>query len=52
MKDLIGKSKVTAVLPLLTMVANENGLKLNQAKDFKKARLLLEQRYAKSKVTW
>ena len=45
MKELIGKSKVTSVLPLLKMVAEENGLKLSRAKDFKQARNILENRY-------
>lgn len=45
MKVLIGKSKVTDVLPLLDMVAKENNLRLNRAKDFKQARTLLENRY-------
>ena len=50
MKELIGKSKVTNVLPLLKMVANENGLKLSHAKDFKKARTILEGRYKINKI--
>jgi hypothetical protein len=43
--DLIGKSKVTDVLPLLENVAKENGLQLNRVTDFKKARRLLIERY-------
>ena len=43
--DMIGKSKVTDVLPLLEIVAEENALKLNRASDFKKARKLLSERY-------
>lgn len=45
MNQLIGKSKVTTVLPLLERVAEENSLKLNRANDFKKARVLLSERY-------
>lgn len=45
MKEIIGKSKVTTVLPLLKIVAEENGLKLNNHKQFKTARKLLEERY-------
>lgn len=45
MKDIIGKSKLTTVLPLLKMVAEENKLKLCKNSDFKKAVLLLETRY-------
>lgn len=33
------------VLPLLKIVAEENNLKLNRVKDFKKIRILLENRY-------
>lgn len=33
------------VLPLLKIVADENNLKLNRVKDFKKIRILLENRY-------
>lgn len=33
------------VLPLLKIVAEENNLKLNRIKDFKKIRILLENRY-------
>lgn len=50
MKELIGNSKVTDVLPLLEMVAKENGLKLNRLCDFRRARILLEERYILSKV--
>lgn len=45
MKDIIKKSKVSAVLPLLKIVAEENALKLSRIKDFKKAVSLLENRY-------
>lgn len=51
MKELIGKSKITSVLPLLKMVASENGLKLNRAKDFKKARVILENRYKINRIS-
>lgn len=44
-KKIIGKSKVTNVLPLLQRVADENGLRLNRASEFKKARTILEDRY-------
>jgi hypothetical protein len=50
MKELIGKSKVTDVLPLLKMVADENGLKLNHVEDFKKARIILENRYKINRI--
>ena len=36
-------------LPLLKMVAEENNLKLNRATDFKKIRILLENRYKVNK---
>lgn len=45
MKEIIKKSKLTVVLPLLKIVAEENNLKLNRNKDFKKAVSLLEERY-------
>ena len=45
MKQLIGKSKVVDVLPLLQIIANENGLKLSNVLQFKQARQLLETRY-------
>lgn len=45
MNILIGKSKITDVLPLLNRVAEENSLKLNRAADFKKARQILSMRY-------
>lgn len=51
MKELIGKSKVTDVLPLLKIVAEENGLKLSDAKDFKKARVILENRYKINRIS-
>ena len=52
MKELIGKSKVSDVLPLLRIVAEENGLTLNRAKDFKQARTLLENRYTLKRISW
>lgn len=42
---LIGKSKISEVLPLLKTVAKEHGLSLNRVDDFKKARVLLVSRY-------
>lgn len=45
MKEIIKKSKVTTVLPLLKIVAEENNLKLSRSRDFKKAVSLLENRY-------
>lgn len=42
---LIGRSKLSDVLPLLTRVAEENNLRLNRAKEFKAARKLLAKRY-------
>ena len=45
MDKMIGRSKVTDVLPLLNRVAEENSLKLNRANDFKKARQILSERY-------
>jgi hypothetical protein len=45
MKELIGPSKISDVLPLLQMIANEEGLRLQYAKEFKRARQLLEDRY-------
>ena len=49
MKEILGKSKVTNALPLLKMVAEENNLKLNRVTDFKKIRILLENRYKVNK---
>jgi len=51
MKELIGKSKVTSVLPLLKMVADENNLKLSRVKDFKQARIILENRYKINRIS-
>jgi hypothetical protein len=51
MKELIGKSKVTSVLPLLKMVADENNLKLSRSKDFKQARIILENRYKINRIS-
>ena len=45
MKEVLNKSKMSDVLPLLKIVAEENNLKLNRVKDFKKIRILLENRY-------
>lgn len=45
MKEVLNKSKMSDVLPLLKIVAEENNLKLNCVKDFKKIRILLENRY-------
>jgi hypothetical protein len=45
MKEIIGKSKLTLVLPLLKIVAEEHNLNLCYSKDFKKARTILEERY-------
>jgi hypothetical protein len=44
-KEILDKSKMGHVLPLLKIVAEENNLKLNRVKDFKKIRILLENRY-------
>lgn len=51
MKDMVGKSKVTDVLPLLKMVAYENNLKLGYTKDFKKAKIILENRYKINRIS-
>lgn len=51
MKELIGKSKVTSVLPLLKIVAEENNLKLSRSKDFKQAVVILENRYKVNKIS-
>ena len=51
MKELIGKSKVTSVLPLLKVVAEENNLKLGRSKDFKQAVIILENRYKVNKIS-
>lgn len=45
MDKLIGTSKITDVLPLLSRVARENNLRLNRAKEFKTVRQLLAKRY-------
>lgn len=45
MQKLVAASKVTNVLPLLETVAIEHNLKLSNAKDFKKARTILESKY-------
>lgn len=45
MREIINNSKLSHVLPLLKIVAEENNLKLNRVKDFKKIRILLENRY-------
>ena len=50
MNQIIGKSKVTDVLPLLKIVAEENSLKLNRAVDFKKAREILANRYSVNRL--
>lgn len=52
MKELIGKSKVTAVLPLLENVAKREGLRLNRSRDFKQARHLLESEIKVNKIVW
>ena len=41
MEKTIGQSKVTEMLPYLEVIARQHGLKLNRAKEFKLARLLL-----------
>jgi hypothetical protein len=45
MDQLIGASKVTDAMPMMKTVAEQNGLKLNNAKDFKKARKLLSEKF-------
>jgi hypothetical protein len=51
MKELISKSKVTSVLPLLKIVAEENNLKLSRSKEFKQAVTILENRYKVNKIS-
>jgi hypothetical protein len=45
MEKTIGKSKLTEMLPYLKSIADQYGLKLNRAKDFKLAKLLLVNLY-------
>jgi len=51
MKEFIIKSKVTSVLPLLKIVAEENNLTLSRSKDFKQAVTILENRYKVNKIS-
>lgn len=41
----IGKMRITEVLPYLTVIAKEHGLRLNRAKEFKFARMILVNLY-------
>jgi hypothetical protein len=41
----IGKMKITEVLPYLNVIAKEHGLRLNRAKEFKFARMILVNLY-------
>jgi hypothetical protein len=45
MEKTIGKSKVTEMLPYLKSIANQYGLKLHRAQEFKLAKLLLVNLY-------
>jgi hypothetical protein len=50
MRSLIGKTPVTAVLPLLQRVAEEQGLRLHYAKEWRIAVEHLCQRYRVTRV--
>ncbi len=52
MKELIGKSKVTAVLPLLENIAKREGLKLYRSREFKQARNILETEIKVTRIVW
>lgn len=43
----IGKMKLSEVMPHLKLVSDLYGLRLNRAKDFKLARLILMSRYSR-----
>ena len=45
MDELIGRSTLSATLPLLENIAEIHGLRLNRSIEFKKARILLASRY-------
>lgn len=45
MDELIGASKVSDAMPMLRVVAEQNNLKLSNAKDFKKARQILSEKF-------
>lgn len=45
MDQLIGASKVSDAMPMLKTVAEQNNLKLFKAKDFKKARQILSEKF-------
>ena len=45
MDELIGASKVSDAMPMLRTVAEQNNLKLSNAKDFKKARQILSEKF-------
>jgi len=52
MKELIGKSKLTNVLPLMQNIANREGLRLNRAKEFKQVRAILESEIIVKRIVW
>ena len=41
----IGRMRITEVLPYLTVIAKEHGLRLTRAKEFKFARIILVNLY-------
>ena len=47
----IGKMKITEVLPYLNVIAKEHGLRLNRAKEFKFARMILVNLYNRE-LSW